>query len=71
MVRRAGHEALTAAARDIAVPLYDCLPFFEGKSPFSLMNRARVDPHPNAEGHALLAEGIAKILFEHGYLPEP
>jgi len=50
------------------VPVFDTLPFFAGRRLASLVI-APLDPHPNASGHAILAEGIARTLRNEGLLP--
>jgi lysophospholipase L1-like esterase len=50
------------------VPVFDTSPFFAGHRPVTLMNDGFRDPHPNASGHALLAEGIARTLEAEGLL---
>jgi len=54
---------------ETGVPVFDTLPFFAGHDPLSLINRRVVDPHPNAAGHALLADGIARTLAASGLVP--
>jgi len=45
----------------------DTLPWFE-KSQFSSLINSFVDTHPNAMGHRIIAEGIARDLLENGML---
>ena len=58
----AARERLEEFGRETGVPVFDTKPFFAGPSPSTLVNVPIVDPHPNGEGHALLAAGIARTL---------
>jgi lysophospholipase L1-like esterase len=61
---RAEIGALAAAE---AFPFFDTLPWFEGVLVRSVINSFS-DTHPNAEGHRLVAEGIASALEASGVL---
>ena len=41
----------------------DALPWFDGRD-IHLLTNSLVDSHPNAKGHALLAEGIVNLLLQ-------
>jgi lysophospholipase L1-like esterase len=62
-------ERLRELGREIGVPVFDTAPFFAGRPPATLVNHALRDPHPNAEGHALLAAGMARTLEAEAMLP--
>jgi len=64
----AARERLEEFGRETGVPVFDTRPFFAGSSPWTLVNAPIVDPHPNGEGHALLAAGIARTLRAGGLL---
>jgi lysophospholipase L1-like esterase len=49
-------------ARRLGLHFTDMLPWFEGSDWRRLVNSA-VDPHPNAEGHRIIAENMARTLF--------
>jgi lysophospholipase L1-like esterase len=53
------------------VPVFDTWPFFAPYPPVSLMNDGMRDLHPNAKGHEVLAEGVARTLRANGLLPAP
>ena len=53
-------ERATRAHR-LDLPFTDMLPWFEGSDWRRLVNSA-VDPHPNAEGHRIIAENMARTL---------
>ena len=67
----AARERLEEFGRETGVPIFDTLPFFAGRSPATLVNAPIVDPHPNAEGHALLAAGMVRMLRATGLLSSP
>jgi len=48
------------------VRVFDTWDFFAGYPPLRLMNDGLRDPHPNAQGHELLANGIARTLRAAG-----
>ncbi len=50
------------------VPVVDSAAWFAGRDVLALTN-SRVDPHPNGQGHAVLAGGIAKYLLASGLIP--
>lgn len=67
-------EVTDALWRDISLvagvegfPLVDTLGWFRGVPVRSLVN-SFVDTHPNAEGHRILAEGMARALVDSGAL---
>lgn len=62
-------ERLRELSADRGVPVVDTLGFFAGQPFPALVNHGFRDPHPNAHGHALLAEGIARVLRVRGWLP--
>lgn len=64
-------DRLEEFGQETGVPVFDTLPFFAGPSPATLVNAPFVDPHPNAEGHALLATGMARVLRAAGLLSPP
>jgi len=64
-------DRLEEFGQETGVPVFDTLPFFAGPSPATLVNAPFVDPHPNAEGHALLATGMARVLRAAGLLSSP
>jgi lysophospholipase L1-like esterase len=51
-----------ARAQRLGLSFTDMLPWFEGHDWRRLVNSA-VDPHPNAEGHRIIAENMARTLF--------
>ena len=60
---------LEEVGREVDVPVFDTWSFLAGHHPVSLMNDAFRDPHWNAQGHALYAAGIARVLVSEGFLP--
>jgi|GEM_PF-2436218 len=54
--------------QESGVAIFDTRPFFGGRDPSSLMNAPLVDPHPNAVGHQLLGQGIARTLGQQELL---
>ena len=71
----AGRVATAALARlrefgaVAEVPIVDGSLFLAGHDPLTLVNSPLLDSHPNAEGHALLAAGIARVLRDGAFLP--
>lgn len=63
------YRRLAELTRSDALRVVPTRPFFEGHDPESLMVAPGTDPHPNAEGHRLLAEGIAGALMDLQLLP--
>ncbi|MBI5503775.1 MAG: hypothetical protein HY899_03165 [Deltaproteobacteria bacterium] len=63
------HARLAEFERSSGVAVFETRSFFGGRVPAALMNAPLVDPHPNAIGHQLLGEGIARTLQERGLLP--
>jgi hypothetical protein len=61
-------ERLREFSRDSGVQVIDTLPFFTGHSWKEIVLNPVMDPHPNAQGHALLAKGIAQSLETAGLL---
>jgi lysophospholipase L1-like esterase len=61
-------EGLRAFGAREDVPVFDTWSFFAGRDLKMLVNGV-YDPHPNAPGHALLAEGITRTLRAEGLLP--
>ncbi len=61
-------ERLNEFSRESGVPFFDTLPFYEGHSWKSIVNDPTIDSHLNAEGHALLARGMARSLEQAGLL---
>ena len=51
-----------ARAQRLGLPFTDMLPWFEDRDWRRLVNSA-VDPHPNAEGHRIITENMARTLF--------
>ena len=47
----------------------DVLPWFRDRNPRLLVN-SRVDGHPNAEGHSILAQGIKETLISDDLIGE-
>lgn len=45
-------------------PVQDMAPWFEGFDPLSLTN-SKVDSHPNAEGHRVMAEHMANDIASY------
>jgi len=62
-------EGLKTFGEQHGVPVFDTWPFFRGQDLSALLNSSD-DPHPNARGHALLAEGIARTLREQHLVRE-
>jgi hypothetical protein len=60
--------ALQAFGRENGVRVFDTHGFFAGHELKSVVNDPFIDPHPNAHGHLLLAEGIARTLGEEGLI---
>lgn len=61
-IERAALARLRDFGREHGVPVIDGWPFWNGQRVAALVNDGMRDPHPNARGHALLAEGIARTL---------
>jgi lysophospholipase L1-like esterase len=55
-------DTMRAIGRRCAVGVVDLLPFFVSEDPRQLWLAAE-DPHPNARGHAIIAQGIHDLLF--------
>ncbi len=53
--------ALRDTGNEIGFPVIDVLPWFEGQDLRAVTNSI-VDSHPNAAGHAILADGIAETI---------
>jgi hypothetical protein len=49
--------------------VFDTASFFAGR-PWGKLVHSIVDPHPNAAGHTLAAEGVARILVGEGLVPK-
>lgn len=61
--------ALVALEEDVRravapFPVEDTVPWFEGRDVAGLVNSV-TDPHPNSEGHAILATGMARFVRDH------
>jgi lysophospholipase L1-like esterase len=64
------HEVFAAAARKNGFAYVDLLPAFEGLTPAEVWAMPG-DPHPNARGHALMAEAIYPVLAAHTGMERP
>ena len=60
---------LSEFGAETGTPVFDTKSFFAGHDLVSITNAAYIDPHPNAAGHALLAEGVARTLRAAGLVP--
>ena len=61
-------EGLGEFGRRTATPVVDTRPWFGARDPKSLLNSSL---HPNADGHAVLAGGIARTLADLGVSASP
>lgn len=68
-IDRSALARLQEFSRETGVPVFDTLPFIAGYNPVALMNDGFRDPHWNAKGHALFAEGFARTLVAEGLVP--
>jgi lysophospholipase L1-like esterase len=64
-ISRALNDDLEARARADGFSFSDTLPWFTGQNIRRLTN-SFLDTHPNAEGHRILADGMAHVLLERG-----
>jgi lysophospholipase L1-like esterase len=64
------HDAFAQTARDSGFAYLDLLPVFRGLNPEDIYAMPG-DPHPNARGHALMADAIYRVLAQARETEEP
>jgi lysophospholipase L1-like esterase len=73
--RGRGQDRLWQDLQRVAVeegfPLREAFPAWYREFAPSAFENSRVDPHPNAQGHRVLAEGIARALVADPFAPGP
>jgi hypothetical protein len=62
------NDAIGDRAEASGVYFCDTLPWFAGRNIRRLTN-SFIDTHPNAEGHRILAEGMARFLITRSLVP--
>ena len=61
-------QELQSVARRAGLLIKDTLPWYSTITDFAPITNSRVDAHPNADGHAILAEGMTQFLVRQGLL---
>jgi hypothetical protein len=61
---------ISKVAAESGFAAYDTAPWFDGIDMLSVVN-SRVDVHPNARGHQLLASNMSKVLARDLLKPPP